>query len=69
MRYDEAPTNIATKPLLTVREAAQLLSLSMDVVYRRCASGDLPTLKVGRTVRVRNPLLVVEEPVAEAVEA
>ncbi|MEQ9145452.1 MAG: helix-turn-helix domain-containing protein [Parvibaculaceae bacterium] len=42
-----------TLRLLTVSEAAKQLSLSDRTVRRMIASGDLPAVRLGRAVRVR----------------
>lgn len=47
------PTAPATEPaLLTVTEAATRLSLSRATTYQLVRCGDLPSVRVGRTVRV-----------------
>lgn len=38
--------------LLTVREVAQMLSVSPMTVYRMIRSGDLPAIRIGRCYRV-----------------
>jgi excisionase family DNA binding protein len=38
--------------LLTVREAARLLRLSRSQTYALCQRGALPTIRLGRSVRV-----------------
>lgn len=46
------------KMLLTVKEAAELLSLSRATVYPLVMSGEIASVKVGRSRRVsRNALL------------
>ncbi len=45
--------------LLTVAEVADVLRLSRATVYRMVASGALPALKLGRSVRI--PQVVVEQ--------
>jgi excisionase family DNA binding protein len=42
-----------THRLLTVSEAAKQLSLSERTLRRMIASGDLPAVRLGRAVRVR----------------
>lgn len=37
--------------VLTVPEAARFLRVSEDVVYRLCASGEIPARRVGRQWR------------------
>jgi excisionase family DNA binding protein len=44
----------ASAPLLvTVREAARLLALGRSTVYELIAAGHLPTIHIGRSVRIR----------------
>lgn len=45
----------ADSPWLTVKEAAQYASLSMDTIYRACERGELRHARVGgrRTIRLR----------------
>jgi excisionase family DNA binding protein len=38
--------------LLTVRQAAERLSLSESKVYRMTSSGELPVQRIGRAVRI-----------------
>jgi excisionase family DNA binding protein len=45
---DERPAR-----LLTVTEVAQALRVSNMTVYRLVSAGDLPALRVGRSVRLR----------------
>jgi excisionase family DNA binding protein len=47
------------EPLLTVKEAAPLLNMSCDSLYRRIKSGTIPAVKFGRSYRIR--LSVVSE--------
>jgi|SoiMethySBSTD1v2_1073268.scaffolds.fasta_scaffold473751_3 excisionase family DNA binding protein len=45
----------ASEPLLgTVREAARLLALGRSTVYELIATGRLPTIHIGRSVRIRS---------------
>lgn len=44
-------------PLLTVREVAALLGLSRSKVYLMALSGDLPVVRIGRSVRVSQDAL------------
>jgi excisionase family DNA binding protein len=39
--------------LLNPREAASYLTMSLAFVYKRAATGDLPTLRIGRSLRFR----------------
>ena len=43
---------LSPNDLLTVKEAAVLLRLSTRVVYAAIARGDLPALRVGRSIRI-----------------
>lgn len=40
------------KELLTAREVQQILGLGLSKVYDMMARGELPTLRVGRLIRV-----------------
>jgi len=48
-------TTLATahtsKRLISVREAAQYLSLEVDTVYKKARFRELPSVKVGRALR------------------
>lgn len=44
---NEITRNASAKPLLTVREVAQILRLSSACIYTMVASGRLPHLRVG----------------------
>jgi excisionase family DNA binding protein len=52
---NNAPTGVRPgEPLLvTVREAARLLALGRSTVYELIARGQLPTVHIGRSVRIR----------------
>ncbi len=43
---------IESKLLLTVREIAELTSLSMPTIWRIVYSGTLPVVRIGRAVRI-----------------
>lgn len=45
---------------LTVKEAAEYLGVSTDLVYDGVARGELPALRLGRTIRVS--LKTLEKP-------
>lgn len=45
-------TMLAPSALLTVREAARVVAVSPDTIYRRVASGELPVVHVGRLIRI-----------------
>ena len=49
---------LAEVKLLTVAEVAAILSLSRMTVYRMVNSGTLPALKVGRSVRIPEHVVV-----------
>ncbi len=49
---DESNQGLAT-PLLTVSEVAQSLRVSNMTVYRLVSAGELPAVRVGRSVRLR----------------
>jgi excisionase family DNA binding protein len=48
--------------LLTASEAARLLRVSRQTVYRRCTTGDLPALRVGRQWRIARPEITEWKP-------
>lgn len=41
------------KQLLTVKEAAEVLSLTPDTIYRMTKTGRLPSVRIGRTIRIK----------------
>ena len=47
------PPMIATQPLLTRKEAAESLGQSTLKIDMLIASGELPAVRIGRSVRVR----------------
>lgn len=44
-------------PLLTVDEAATFLRISRAKAYQMAATGELPTVRMGRSVRIRRDKL------------
>ncbi len=40
-------------PLLTPAEVTRLLNVSLRTVRRLIASGDLPVVRIGRSIRIR----------------
>ena len=44
--------------LLTVDEAAAFLRISRAKAYQLCATGEIPTVRLGRSVRVRRDRLM-----------
>lgn len=53
-----APNGEASAPLwLTVKQAAQLLQLSEDVVYRLTHRADFPATRVGHAIRINRRAL------------
>lgn len=44
--------------ILTVKQAAQLLQLSEDLVYNMCHRKDFPAVRIGRTIRIPRDLLM-----------
>ena len=44
-------------PLLTAKEAAKALRMSLRTVRRWIADGDLPAVRLGRSVRIRRSVL------------
>lgn len=45
-------TNVDAPPLLSVREAAARLAVSSATVRRWIATGELPALRIGSSVRI-----------------
>ncbi len=43
----------APPPLLTIREAADRFHIARSTAYRLAATGELPTHRLGRSLRVR----------------
>jgi excisionase family DNA binding protein len=41
------------KVLLTADQVAEILNISVSKAYAMMASGEIPTIKIGRCVRVR----------------
>lgn len=52
MTLEDAPS------VLTVDEAAELLRVDRKTVYRAIDAGDLPVLRLGRTIRISKQTLV-----------
>lgn len=48
-----APSTSAHQALLTARDVAQSLNVSERSVRRWIATGELPVVRLGRTVRIR----------------
>lgn len=68
MNLDE----IRDKAVITVTEAAELLGLDLRTVRHGCASGQIPSIKVGRRILIPVPRLLAmleaekENPLATA---
>ncbi len=45
--------------LITVTEAAELLGLNVESVYRRCRLKEIPCYKIGRTYRFKESKLLL----------
>ena len=43
---------MSDKPLLTVKQTAERLGLSVDYTYRLCERGDIAVTRIGSSVRV-----------------
>ena len=51
-------TILHTKPTVTADEAAALLGVSTETVYRAARTGELGSVRVGRLVRIRSTALL-----------
>lgn len=50
--------DLPDKPTLSVKETAELLGVSRDVVYQCAQSGDIPALRLGRRLLIPRAALV-----------
>lgn len=41
------------EPFITAREAAEMLGYALQTVYNKSSSGELPSYRIGRTLRFR----------------
>jgi excisionase family DNA binding protein len=58
----ESNTATAEPPeYLTVEEAARRFRVSSPTIYRRCADGTLPHVRIGTAGPIRIPLAVLEQ--------
>jgi excisionase family DNA binding protein len=58
----EGNTATAAQPdYLTVEEAAKHFRVSTPTIYRRCADGTLPHVRIGAAGPIRIPLAVLEQ--------
>ena len=53
----ETPSEILARPVCTVREAADLSTLSRPEIYARAKSGELDAVTVGRRVLIKTDSL------------
>lgn len=44
--------NLLDKPVLTVEEAGKVLRISRDAAYAAVHRGEIPIIRIGRTMRV-----------------
>jgi excisionase family DNA binding protein len=51
----------AQSDYLTVEEAARHFRVSLPTIYRRCADGTLPHVRIGTAGPIRIPLAVLEQ--------
>jgi excisionase family DNA binding protein len=51
-------TDIAGRPTISVPEAGVLLGIGRDAAYAAAAAGQIPVLKLGRSLRVPVPKLL-----------
>lgn len=58
---------VAARPTLSVEEAGRVLGVGRGLAYRMARSGKLPTIRVGRLLRVPLPRLLemLEGPAGE----
>lgn len=42
----------ADQPTMTIEEVLPILGISRAAAYRAAAAGDIPTLRIGRSIRV-----------------
>lgn len=52
-RVEPDPTSVRLDQLLTVEEAAAALRVSTQFIYRHAHDGDLPSVSVGKSVRIK----------------
>jgi excisionase family DNA binding protein len=51
-------TDIASRPTISVPEAGQVLGIGRDAAYAAAARNEIPTLRLGRALRVPVPRLL-----------
>jgi len=52
-KHEPTPTPTVPKEVLTTREAAAYLSISLPTLFRLTRAGELPHLRIGRVLRYR----------------
>jgi excisionase family DNA binding protein len=52
MRNQATPSHLRTSPLLTIRETAERLGVSVETVRRRISAGELRVIRDGRIIRI-----------------
>jgi excisionase family DNA binding protein len=55
---DPTSTLAALPEVLTAREAARLLRVGRNQLYQAVARGDIPAVRIGRTIRIRKHALL-----------
>ena len=66
MQAEMAKQNLTPKLLLTMEEAAQMLSLGRTFVYDLVRRKQIATVKIGRARRV--PIVAIEEFIAQELQ-
>ena len=55
------------RPVMTVREAAEVLGIGLNSAYEAIGRGEIPHIRIGRSIRV--PRTALEQLLVGAVEA
>jgi excisionase family DNA binding protein len=52
-----APQRTSDRPVLTVREASDLLGVNVKTLYAEITAGRFPALRVGRAIRIARSVI------------
>lgn len=52
MLTQEEVTRLLAKPTISVAEAGQILGLSLNPAYRAAKNGEIPTIRLGGSIKV-----------------